>query len=394
MELRRREHVRSAGVEVNRLSQVSVRHERCEFIGGRDDLCDGDGYRLFAGDDGDDGEITAPESVWAVDRAEAEERLRDFTAWIGGETVLQYRVVTAGHAVATGWSPVRRWTHTIFALTGRTVTGNGRTLPIGISGCGTGLDVLASHQMAETITGTRSALAAAAGPVRGSPAAVLRPQAAAILLHEGVGHYAEAMHVGAPALHRLFTRVAGECLSVQDEADPDTGGQPYDDEGVISLGPTQVVRQGVLVAQLHSRATARAAACAPTGNARAAQVWDPPIPRMRTLVCAVGDRPEEALVEDLGSGVYIHRLAHGYRQGTTVAADIVLGEHVSRGRRTGRYFNGGQVLGRIDLLTKLVEVADRAERNANAMCGKDGQLLFDVATAAPAMRLSSLRLRP
>jgi TldD protein len=37
-------------------------------------------------------------------------------------------------------------------------------------------------------------------------------------------------------------------------------------------------------------------------------------------------------------------------------------------------------------------VADRVERNANAMCGKDGQLLFDVATAAPAMRLNSLRL--
>jgi predicted Zn-dependent protease len=154
-----------------------------------------------------------------------------------------------------------------------------------------------------------------------------------------------------------------------------------------------VVRQGVLVAQLHSHATARAAACAPTGNARAAQVWDPPIPRMWTVACAAGGRSEEALVEELGSGVYIHRLAHGYRQGTMVAADVVLGERVDRGRRTGRYFTGGQVAGRIDLLTRLVEVADRVERNANAMCGKDGQLLFDVATAAPAMRLSSLRLR-
>jgi predicted Zn-dependent protease len=202
------------------------------------------------------------------------------------------------------------------------------------------------------------------------------------------------MHVGAPAVHRLFTRVAAECLSVQDEPDSEVGdGQRYDDEGVLSLGPTQVVRQGVLVGQLHSRATARAAACAPTGNARAAQVWDPPIPRMWTVVCAAGSRSEAALIEDLGSGVYIHRLAHGYRQGTTVAADVVLGEHVGHGRRTGRYFTGGQVVGRIDLLTQLVEVADRVESNTNAMCGKDGQLMFDVATAAPAMRLSSLPLR-
>src|SRR5262249_2987385 len=155
-----------------------------------------------------------------------------------------------------------------------------------------------------------------------------------------------------------------ECLSVDDEPDPDGGvggGHRYDDEGVLSLGPTQVVRQGVLVAQLHSRATARAAACAPTGNARAAQVWDPPIPRMSILRCAAGSRPEEALIEELGSGVYLHRLADGYRQGTTVSARVVLGEYVERGRRTGRYFTGSQVNARMDLFTRLVEVGDRVE---------------------------------
>jgi len=297
--------------------------------------------------------------------------------------------------VVAGFSQCRQWIRTVFALTGHIVTDTGRTLPIGVSGRGTGLDVLVSHRLAETIARIRSALAVAAGPVRGSPAAVLSPQAAAVLLHEGIGHYAEAMHVGALAVHRLFTRVASECLSVQDEPGWDgEDNQRYDDEGVLSLGPTQIVRQGVLVAQLHTRATARAAACAPTGNGRAAQVWDPAIPRMSGLVCMAGSRPEEALVGELGSGVYIHRLAHGYRQGTTVAANVVLGEHVDRGRRTGRYFTGGQAAGRMDLLTKLVEVADRVERNPNATCGKDGQLLFDVATAAPAMRLSSLRFLP
>jgi predicted Zn-dependent protease len=220
---------------------------------------------------------------------------------------------------------------------------------------------------------------------------VLSPQAAAVLVHEAVGHYAEAMHVGAPAVHRLFTRIAADCLSAQDC--PDLGaGFAGDDEGVLSLGPTEIIRHGVLVAQLHSRATARASATAPTGNARAAQVWDVPIPRMSNLVCAAGGRPEDVLIGEVGAGVYVHRLADGFRHGTRVSARVVLGEHLAHGRRTGRYFTGSQVDGRLDLLTRLVEVGDRVERCANAMCGKDGQLLFDVGTVAPAMRLSALPL--
>ena len=113
---------------------------------------------------------------------------------------------------------------------------------------------------------------------------------------------------------------------------------------------------------------------------------------MSNLVCAPGSRPEDDLVGEIGAGVYIHRVADGYRQGTRVSARVVLGEHVRKGRRTGRYFTGSRIDGRLDLLTSLVELGDRAERCPNAMCGKDGQLLFDVGTVAPAMRLSSLPL--
>ena len=387
MELRRREHARSVRVSVDLGGQPSTRYERCEFTGGRDDL-DDRGSRLFGG--GSDDDLAAPEPPWPVDHAEIEELLRRFAERVGGEVSLHHQVVATGRSVSTGGGPAQRRVRTVFALTGHTVTAAGRMLPIGVSGRGDSRDVLADGALAEALAHTRTLLATATGPLHDGPAAVLSPQAAAILVHEAVGHYAEATHVGAPAVHRLSTRIADERLSVQD-GPPD---QHHDDEGVVSIGPTEVLRHGVLVAQLHSRATARATASAPTGNARAAQVWDPPIPRMTTLVCAAGDTPPEALVEELGDGVYIHRLADGYRQGTSVAAQVVLGEHVERGRRTGRYFTGGQVDDRPDLFTRLVAVGDRVEVNPNAMCGKDGQLLFDVVTAAPAMRLSALRLRP
>jgi predicted Zn-dependent protease len=394
MDLARREHVRFMGTTVSQaVRRTLVHRERCEFTGGRDDPGEGGGSRIFAGPAG---ALSPPEPRWPVDQAEIEERLRTFIDWAGGDITLHHRAMSAGRVVVSGSSPARRWHRTVFSLTGHAVAGGGRELPLGFSGRGAGLEVLSSQSAATAIARARSALAAAEGPVPGNPAVVLSPQPAAVLVHEAVGHYAEAVHVGDPAVHRLFTRVASEVLSVHDQQDrpdePVRPAQQCDDEGVLSLGPTHVVDHGVLVAQLHSRSTARAAACASTGNARAAQVWDTPIPRMWSIACAPGSSREEALVEELHSGIYIHRLAHGYRQGTVVAADVVLAEHVSRGRRTGRYFTGGQVLDRADILTRVAEVANRVERNANGMCGKDGQLLFDVMTSAPAMRLSSLRL--
>jgi predicted Zn-dependent protease len=364
-------------VVVNRHRGVSVRRERCEFTGGRDDLADG--TRVFGGAD----ELVAPEPDWPADEREVQRRLLEFAGRIGDDVVLQHRIVATGRSVVAGGGPVRQRVRAVFALTGTA----GRALPIGLSGLGDGLSVLTDHRLAARIAATRTALLTATGPVTGSPPAVLSPQAAAVLVHEAIGHYAEAIHVGAPAVHRLFTRVASECVSVVDSGD-----RCHDDEGVLSLGPTQVMRRGVLVAQLHNRATARAAASPPTGNARAATVWDPPIPRVVSLICGTGRRSEAALLRAMGSGVYVHRVADGYRQGTRIAARVVLGEHVERGRRTGRYFTGSQVAGRLDMLTTVVELGDRAERGPNAMCGKDGQLLFDVVTVAPAMRLSALDL--
>lgn len=385
MRLRRREHTRSVTAVVHCAGEVTARHERCEFAGGRDDLDDGGGNTTFGGRDG---APHAPEPGWPVDRGELTERLREFTSWIGGPVELHHRVVATGRCVVAGTGRANESVRTVFAMTGGATVPGGRTLPVGFSGPGTGMDVLEDRRFAESIARTRDRLGVASGPVRGTLPAVLSPQAAGVLVHEAVGHYAEAMHVGAPAVHRLFTRIASERLSVVDESDQSC----CDDEGVRRLGPTEIVRGGVLVAQLHNRATARAAATAPTGNARAALVWDVPIPRVSTLVCSAGTRPEAELVDALATGVYVHRVADGYRHGTRISARVVLGEHVKGGRRTGEYFTGSQIVGGLGLLVGLVELGDRAERGQNAMCGKDGQLLFDVGTVAPAIRLAELSL--
>jgi predicted Zn-dependent protease len=113
---------------------------------------------------------------------------------------------------------------------------------------------------------------------------------------------------------------------------------------------------------------------------------------MSNLICAAGDRHEDALLEELWNGLYVHRLADGWAQSGRVGARIVLAEDVRRGRRTGRYRTGAQVDERDDVLFRAQALGSSPTFNPNAMCGKAAQVLSDVGTAAPAIRLSELVL--
>jgi TldD protein len=146
------------------------------------------------------------------------------------------------------------------------------------------------------------------------------------------------------------------------------------------------------VRQLHGRRSAQAAADLPTANARSSQITLPPIPRMSNLVVPVGSASLDELMEDMGSGVMIHHLSHGFSRGVHLEARIVLGERIEHGRATGLFFSGGRVTERVDVLTGCLARSNRSELNPNALCGKHGQILYDVGTIAPALRLSALRV--
>ncbi|MCC3768929.1 metallopeptidase TldD-related protein, partial [Streptomyces sp. UNOC14_S4] len=153
------------------------------------------------------------------------------------------------------------------------------------------------------------------------------------------------------------------------------------------------VHEGRLVRQLHGVASAAAARAMPTASSRAASVLQAPLPRMSNLVCSPGDTTLDELVDATGRGLLIHRLADGIGSGGTVEARLVLGERIERGRLTGRYVTG-RVTERTDVLTRVTGVGGETEFGDNALCGKAGQLLFDVGTRAPALRLSRLRCAP
>jgi TldD protein len=223
---------------------------------------------------------------------------------------------------------------------------------------------------------------------------VLAPAAAAVVLHEAIGHLAEAADDPDPVGRRLLgCRVAGPAITVVD--DPLVPGAAahyvYDDDNVRSLGATPVVTRGILVGRLHSQTSAAAAGALPTANGRAASGWDPPVPRVSNLVCSGGTSTPPALLAAVGRGVYVRRLANGVNNGAGIEAEVVLAEEIADGRLTGRWLTGGHVREGLGVLRRVLDVARDPAFAPNAVCGRAGQVLFDVGTQAPSLLLSSMR---
>jgi predicted Zn-dependent protease len=327
-----------------------------------------------------------PEQAWPVIAA--------FAGALGAPATLRYSRLTSRRHVLDPLGEWRVRPLDVFAVTGRTQLSNGRFMSIGWSGLGDGLDRMDEPSARERLAFIAQAAGSAEAMADGCVPAVLDAQPAALIAHEAIGHFAEAAADPTVDLrHRLGCRLAGEGFDVFDH--PTLGGAAHyevDDEGVASLGPTRILHDGILTHQLHGRRSAEAAGELSTANARAAQITLPPIPRMSNLVVPAGPTPFAQLVDDMGTGIVIHQLSHGYSHGIKIEARVVLGELVERGRQTGRYVSGGRIAEKVDVLTRCVDRADRSELNPNALCGKHGQILYDVGTVAPAMRLSSLRI--
>lgn len=283
--------------------------------------------------------------------------------------------------------------HAVWALVGRIRCANGRSVPVGWSGTGDGISRLENPVLNARLDWLVAGAVEAEVGEAGAVPVVLSPQAAAVLIHESVGHFAEASP-RADLSHRLGCRVAAEEFMLFDDPAAAGGVADYDhdDEAFEAIGPTEIVRDGILTAQLHSRDSAARAGTLPTGNGRAA-IWSAPLPRMSNLVCPPGACSVEALCEGVWQGLMIHHLAHGYGLGIHVEADVVLAEKIERGRPTGRFVTGLRVVDKVGLLARAVGIGERAETNPNGMCGKGGQILFDVGTIAPAIQLTHLELR-
>ncbi|MEU6576358.1 metallopeptidase TldD-related protein [Streptomyces sp. NPDC046805] len=370
------------------------RRRRTEFHGGRLER-PGAEVRIFTGPPPEPWRLPLPDPAPLDDQREVTTALTALRTRYGPGTRLHYTHMSSVRVVAggAGSAPVPQ-TREVWSLTGDLRTRRaGHTVPVGRSGRGPGAVRLTAPAWLDATDWLLAAVDRARPLEAGAPAAVLSPQAAGVLLHEAAGHFAEGAPDDTPVLsHRLRCRVASDLVCLDDDPLADGGPAHYDrdDDGITCLGRQRIVVDGVLVRQLHSAASAVRAGAMPTANGRAASVLQRPLPRMSNLVCRPGTAGLDELVENAGHGLFVHRLADGIRFGDTVEARLVLGELIRSGRRTGDYVTG-RVREKADVLTRIVELGDRSEFADNALCGKDRQMLFDVGTCAPAVRLTELR---
>jgi TldD protein len=393
-EVRRLERSRLLYVTVDSAHPQAAAVRSCWFEGGRTVGEEGSSF-VFSGPPPADWDVRMPEPAPPADAGEARRAVQRLVGSWSGRSRVQLLLRSSVRTVLGEGIPALPVTSEVWALLGTVLTPNGRIVPVGFSGPGTGLPDLEREAAEGGFARLLDRVNRSEPLPGGSGPAVLAPAAAAVLLHEAVGHFAEAAPGGRVNLnHRLGFRIATEIFHLRDDPMAEGGSARYavDDDGVPARGAIEVVRDGRMVQFLHSRSSAQAMGVEPTPNGRAASVWDPPIPRMSNLLCDPGEASEGEMLDRMGDGLYLHSLAYGYGFGFRVEAQVRLAEEVRGGKRTGRYFSGGLLDEDRVVLTRAAELGNVAIFNRNAMCGKEGQILYDVGTRAPALRLTVLRV--
>lgn len=136
---------------------------------------------------------------------------------------------------------------------------------------------------------------------------VLDPELAGVFAHEAVGHASEGdlVREGSSVLAgRVGERIGTAGLSIVDDPSiSEFGFDPVDAEGVATVR-TELVKNGVINAFLHSRETLAAVGNGTAGHARA-MPGDAPLVRMSNTFVENGDATYEECLAECGSGMLL-----------------------------------------------------------------------------------------
>jgi TldD protein len=137
--------------------------------------------------------------------------------------------------------------------------------------------------------------------------AVLDPELAGVFAHEAVGHASEGdlVQEGSSVLAgKVGEQIGNDQLNIIDDPSlPEFGFEPFDAEGV-EVQPTEIIRNGVVHAFLHSRETLAAVGNGMAGHARAMS-GEPPLVRMSNTYIGNGDATLEEIMEACGNGILL-----------------------------------------------------------------------------------------
>lgn len=177
-----------------------------------------------------------------------------------------------------------------------------------------------------------------AEPVKaGKYTVILDHDLGGIFVHEAFGHLSESdtlIH-NAP-LRQMMTigrRLGSDILNIVDQGNlPHAPGTyAYDDEGVSSR-KTWLVKNGVLVGRLHSRASAAAFEENITGNCRAVDFRFTPIVRQSNIFIESGQSSFEEMVDSIEDGLYLIGPKGGQTIGDQFTFGALYGYEIKHGK--------------------------------------------------------------
>ena len=214
-------------------------------------------------------------------------------------------------------------------------------------------------------------------PPSGCTKVLLGGDVVGLLIHEAVGHAAEADMVQKSFLsEKVERKVASPSVSVVDDATLKScfGTIEVDDEGVQGK-KTVVIENGIFCRLLHSRETACTFGSDPTGNGRAWLYSREPSVRMTNTFLAPGERTFEELTEAIGEGVYLRGAEGGNAtlDGTFMIITATA-ERIEKGELTGEFYRGPVVFGNaLEFLKGIEDIGDQETFVMTpSICGKSG----------------------
>jgi TldD protein len=225
--------------------------------------------------------------------------------------------------------------------------------------------------------------------------AIFDPSITGLLIHELLGHAAEADLVlrGHSILEgKMDTQVASPKVTVIDDPTLPTawGGYRYDSEGVPAERVT-LIENGVLLNWLESLETAGRTGRAPNGHGRSEGTLARPIPRMSNTFLAAGRDDLEEMVRGIERGVL---LAHG-ESGYAMVERGAFSCRADRGRRI-EHGKIGELVRHVAVSGDVIEALKSIDRVSSdfqlcdpGYCAKDGQEV-PVDNGGPYIRVKRL----
>jgi TldD protein len=230
-------------------------------------------------------------------------------------------------------------------------------------------------------------------PPSGRGKVLLKGDVVGLLIHEAVGHAAEADTARKSFLsNKIGMCVAPTSVSVVDDATLKScfGTVKVDDEGVCGKR-TVIIKNGIFCTFLHSRETAYTYGSDPTGNARAWLYSREPSVRMTNTFLAPGDLKVEELVEDIGEGVYLQGAEGGNASlDGTFMIITTLAEKIEKGELTGEFCRGPVIFGDASQILGGLKKIGKEETfvMVPSLCGKSGSAFVGQGGPAVVAELS------